>query len=57
MVIGITGSIASGKSVITSYLKNHGYNIVDCDEISHDVLGIEEVKNLLRKNFLSRRLW
>ena len=26
MVIGLTGSIACGKSLVSSYLKNKGYN-------------------------------
>ena len=34
MVIGITGSIASGKSLVTSYLINKGYQVIDSDKIS-----------------------
>ncbi len=32
-VIGITGSIATGKSVVTTYLKKQGYEVLDADEI------------------------
>lgn len=32
-VVGITGSIATGKSTITNYLKKLGYEIIDADEI------------------------
>lgn len=33
VVIGITGSIATGKSTITEYLKTKGYMVLDADEI------------------------
>lgn len=32
-VIGITGSIATGKSTVTNYLKEQGYQVIDADEI------------------------
>lgn len=38
-VIGITGSIATGKSEVTKYLKEKGYAVVDADEI------VKEEKN------------
>ena len=40
-VIGITGSIAVGKSTVTQYLKTHGYCVLDADEISHQALEKE----------------
>ena len=40
-VIGITGSIAVGKSTVTQYLKTHGYCVLDADEISHQDLEKE----------------
>ena len=43
MVIGITGSIASGKSLVSNYLKQKKYNVNDSDKISHEVLLKEEV--------------
>lgn len=45
MIVGITGSIASGKSLVTKYLINKGYQIIDCDKISHSVLELDEAKN------------
>ncbi|MEG0276665.1 MAG: dephospho-CoA kinase [Coprobacillus sp.] len=39
-VIGITGSIAVGKSTVTSYLITHGYTVLDADEISRHALDI-----------------
>lgn len=35
MIVGITGSIATGKSIVTNYLKSLGYPIIDSDEIAH----------------------
>ena len=34
-VVGITGSIAVGKSSVTNYLRSKGYKVVDADEITH----------------------
>ena len=28
-IIGLTGGIASGKSTVTSYLKEKGYSVID----------------------------
>lgn len=36
-IIGITGSIASGKSELSKYIKSKCYNIVDADEISRNI--------------------
>ena len=38
MIIGLTGSIATGKSTVSRMLKEKGYPIVDADEISRRVV-------------------
>lgn len=38
MIIGLTGSIATGKSTVATMLKNKGYAIVDADEIARQVV-------------------
>ena len=38
MIIGLTGSIASGKSTVANMLKERGYPIVDSDEIARLVV-------------------
>ena len=35
MKIGLTGSIACGKSTVSSYLKHLGYPVADADAVSH----------------------
>lgn len=36
-VIGITGGIASGKSYVSSVIKNAGYPVIDADQISKEL--------------------
>lgn len=48
MIIGLTGSIASGKSTVSAMLKKLGYAIVDADEIARLVVepGTSVMKNI-----------
>jgi len=50
-IIGLTGGIASGKSTVTSYLKEKGYTIIDADKLGHIALTNDEVKEKLKKSF------
>ena len=61
--IGITGSIACGKSTVSNYLKEKGYTIIDADKLGHIALTSEDVKiklsekfgdNILENNEISR---
>lgn len=47
MIIGLTGSIASGKSTVSSMLKEKGYPIVDADEIAR--LVVEPGTSVIQK--------
>ena len=49
--IGITGSIACGKSTVSNYLKEKGYTIIDADKLGHIALTNDEVKEKLKKSF------
>ena len=51
LIIGITGSIACGKSLVSNYLQEKGYTIIDADKIGHMVLKVEEVKKQLVNKF------
>jgi dephospho-CoA kinase len=36
MIIGITGGIGAGKSVVTDYLRGKGYGVIDADEVARE---------------------
>ncbi len=42
-VIGLTGSIASGKSTVSNRLKSLGYEVIDCDKINHEILKKDNI--------------
>lgn len=35
--IGLTGGIASGKSTVSQYLKDRGYQVLDADQLVHEL--------------------
>lgn len=37
MTIGITGGIASGKSTVTTYLRQKGFQVIDADAVVHEL--------------------
>lgn len=37
VTIGITGGIASGKSTVTSYIREKGFEVIDADAIVHEL--------------------
>ena len=51
MNIGITGSIACGKSTVSNYLLEKGYTIIDADKLGHIALTSEDVKRKLAEKF------
>ena len=51
MIIGITGSIACGKSTVSGYLKSKGYVVIDADKIGHEALDSDYVKEKLILTF------
>lgn len=51
-VIGLTGGIACGKSLASSYLKEKGFSVIDCDEINKKLQLLNpEVQSVLKANF------
>lgn len=51
-VVGITGTIASGKSLVGNLLEELGVPVLDTDHIGHDVQkNDQEVRAALRKRF------
>ena len=51
MNIGITGSIACGKSTVSNYLIAKGYTIIDADKLGHVALTSDDVKRKLAEKF------
>lgn len=52
MIIGITGSIGSGKTAVAKLFSRHWYNRIDADEIAHYLLeNNRNIKNKIIKNF------
>lgn len=51
MHIAITGSIGSGKSLVSAYLKELGYPVLSADEEVHALYQREDVKQALVKQF------
>ena len=56
-VIAITGQIGSGKSLMGDYLRQKGYEVIDCDRLSRVVADlpqtVSEVERLFGSSYLS----
>ena len=58
MLIGITGGIGSGKSVLCDVARDMGFYVISADKIGHDILrkgssAINEVVELFGEGILS----
>lgn len=42
LIVGLTGGIASGKSLVTRVLRDLGTHVIDADKIVHDLLSNNE---------------
>lgn len=51
MIIGITGGIGSGKTMVSRYFGKHGYKVIDADRIGHIVLKQKSIRSKLIKVF------
>ena len=49
MIIGITGGIGTGKSLVASYIKEKGYPVISSDEIAGELMkqGNQNYKNII----------
>lgn len=50
-IIGLTGSISTGKTQVSKYLKDKGIKVVDADLIAREVVDIPIVKDEIKKAF------
>ncbi len=53
-IVAVTGSIGTGKSTTTNYIKMRGYEVVDFDVISHHVIEEKHVLDKIKKSFEGR---
>lgn len=51
LVIGLTGSIGSGKSTVARMFQELGAEIIDADKVGHSLLEKKEVRESVVKNF------
>lgn len=59
-VLGLTGSIASGKTAALEAFKQCGVFTLSADVLTHQVLGLASVQKKIAKKLLAlpaRRLW
>ena len=50
-VLGVLGGIASGKSHVATVLAGAGGEVIDADELAHEVLASDEVTQLVSEAF------
>ena len=54
MVLGITGGIATGKTAVSNILQEMGFDIIDMDIISREVIKLPEIIEMLTNTVNSR---
>lgn len=50
-IYGITGGIATGKSLVSKLIRERGFEVFNADEISHDVTNKSDIIQKLEKAF------
>jgi len=51
LIIGLTGGIATGKSLVSKTLRELGIKVIDADQIAHRVLNRTEVIDKIKEEF------
>ena len=51
MIVGVLGGIGAGKSTVTRLFADLGAEVMDADEIAHEVLETSAVREALRSRF------
>lgn len=49
VLFGITGPIGSGKSTVSKLFEKHGFKLLDCDEIVHELYKSKDMQSKLLK--------
>lgn len=50
-IIGLTGSISTGKTQVSNYLRNRGEKVIDADLIAREVVDLGPVKEKIKEAF------
>ena len=50
-IIGLTGSISTGKTQVSNYLRDKGEKVIDADLIAREVVDLKNVKEKIKKAF------
>lgn len=50
-IIGLTGSISTGKTQVSNYLRDKGEKVIDADLIAREVVALEPVKEKIKEAF------
>lgn len=50
-IIGLTGSIATGKSEVSKNLIKKGFKVIDSDKIARDIINRKDVVKKIKKEF------
>lgn len=58
MIIGITGGIASGKTIVSDYVKKLGYPVVDADLLSREIMApgspvLDQVRHIFGETMIA----
>ena len=52
MIIGITGSFGSGKTIVANMFKKYGYKVINVDKLYHDIYNRDKsLRNKIKKEF------
>jgi len=51
LLVALTGSIASGKSLAAAWFKANNYQVISTDQIGHDMLKKDQVKLILHNRY------
>ena len=49
VLFGVTGPIGTGKSTVSEIIAKHGFKLLDCDQIVHDLYKNKDVQTSLKK--------
>ncbi len=50
-IIGLTGSISTGKTQVSNFLRDKGEKVIDADLIAREVVDLKNVKDKIKKAF------